>query len=130
MPLHLLREGVADLADVLRLHILFKYEVSKLSAGHALQQPAGLVVLRHPPLLLDLGNCGSAYLQNGFESCPSINICTYMSGDRVQCEALHANVSRRKLPECLKGMLSSNASKAADVDTSVGSRFTFSGGWG
>jgi len=53
-------QGAADLADVLRLHIFFKYEVSQLSAGHALQQPAGLVVLRHPPLLPDFRNCGSA----------------------------------------------------------------------
>ncbi len=62
LPLHLYREGAADLADVLGLHILFKYEVSQLSAGHALQQPAGLVILRHPSLLPDLSNCGSAYL--------------------------------------------------------------------
>lgn len=74
MPLHVYREGAADLADVLRLHILFKYEVSQLSAGHAVQQPAGLVVLRHPSLLPDLSNCGSAYLQLGFELCPLTNV--------------------------------------------------------
>jgi hypothetical protein len=72
--LHQYREGSADLADVLRLHILFEQKISQLHAGHALQQPAGLVVLRHPPLLPDLSNRGSAYLQLGFDPCPSIHI--------------------------------------------------------
>jgi len=55
---------------------------------------------------------------------------THTSGCKVQCEALHATISRQKLPDCLMGMLSSNASKAADVDTSNDLTFTFSGGWG
>ena len=60
LPLHLYCEGSADLVDVLRLHILFKYEFSQLGTGRALQQPAGLTVLRHPPLLPDVSNRGSA----------------------------------------------------------------------
>ncbi len=84
-------QGAADLADVLRLHIFFKYEVSQLSAGHALQQPAGLVVLRHPPLLPDLSNCGSAYLQLGFEPCPLINVhrCQVAGGNVTPCMQPH-----------------------------------------
>lgn len=51
---------LADLADVLRLHILFKHKLRQLCAGHALQQPAGLIVLCHPLVLPDLSNRGPA----------------------------------------------------------------------
>lgn len=92
LPLHVHREEAADLADVLRLHILFKYEVSQLSAGHALQQPAGLVVLRHPPLLPDLSNRGSAYLQLGFEPCLiiyNVHRCQVAGGNVTPCLQPH-----------------------------------------
>ena len=50
----------ANLADVLRLHILLKYVLCQVCTGHTLNQLAGLVVFGYPFVLSDLSNSSPA----------------------------------------------------------------------